>query len=152
MRFLYLTEEQLEKHRKAIVDFIRYHGEKRITHQAIKWVTEMSTEDLKRPGTAVIVAVEGKVLCGMIAVSNYGIDESIVIVHRNYRQQNIGIQLINHLLAVIDKLYGRVSLDNIPSLKMCFAIGMVGFKLIEGPTGKPTMWMGIGNWNKEDIA
>jgi hypothetical protein len=42
-------------------------------------------------------------------------------------------------------------MDNIPSLKLCFSIGMVAFDLFTGVTGKPTLWLGIGKWDREEV-
>lgn len=152
LEYLQLTPIQLEKHRQKLVSFIQQHGDNRITHRAVRWVKSLDPDaTLLNPGTSAIAAMDDKRLRGFLIVSDYGRDESFVVVHRDYRSMNTGKNLIQQYLYHHDKLYGRVALDNIPSLKMCLANGMVGFKMTEGPTGKPTLWLGIGNWNKDDI-
>ncbi len=152
MDYLELNPDQLEKYRTRLVTFIHQHGDNRITHRAIRWLKELDADQiLLDEGTAVIAALDHKSLRGLIMISDYGRKEAFVVVHREHRSLNTGTKLIQQYLKTRDKLYGRVAIDNIPSLKMCLANGMVGFKLTEGPTGKPTLWFGIGNWQKEDI-
>ncbi len=152
MDFLELSPIQFDRHRSRLVQFIQQHGDNRITHRAIRWLRELDADLLLlQAGTAIIVALSEKQLRGLIIIADYGREESLAVVHRDYRSMNIASALIQKYLDDKDKLYGRVALDNVPSIKMCLANGMVGFKLTEGPTGKPTMWFGMGNWKKEDI-
>jgi hypothetical protein len=146
-----ISPEQLPKVRQRLIRFLKLHGDKRITKQGISWLEQLDAELLAEEGNLILVAVEDNKLAGLIAISDYGRLESYVAVHINHRQKRTGVTLIEELMQRIDKAYGRVALDNIPSLKMCFAIGMVGFKVITGPTGKPTLWLGLGNWTKEDV-
>lgn len=146
-----ITPESLPKVRQRLIRFIDLHGDKRITRQGIRWLENLQGGELNSPGTVILVSVEEKKLTGLLAISDYGRKESLVAVHKLYRQQKTGVTLISELMKRVDKCYGRVALDNIPSLKMCFAMGMIGFKVISGPTGKPTLWLGLGNWKKEDV-
>lgn len=152
MNYIELTPNQLRKHRDVLIRFIKIHGDNRITHRAIQWLRTFDAEQLRlHEGTVVYVAMDGKLLCGLVVIANYGIDESFVVVHKDYRHQSIATDLIQKFFTTREKVYGRVALDNIPSIKMCFANGMVAFALTEGPTGKPTLWFGYGNWSKEDV-
>lgn len=152
MHFLELSPNQLDKHRNRLIRFIKQHGDNRITHRAIRWLSEADADQLLfQEGTAIIVALENNRLRGTFIISNYGIDEAFVVVHRDHRSQNTGKNLIQQYLNTRNKLYGKVALDNIASMKMCLANGMVAFKMTDGPTGKPTLWFGSGNWKKEDI-
>lgn len=153
MEYTELSPIQLEKHRTRIVQFVKKHGDRRITHRAIRWMQELDPDQLLlQEGNAIIVALEEQRLRGIIMIADYGRDEAFVVVHRDCRANHIGQDLIATYLTTRQKLYGKVALDNVPSLKMCLANGMVGFKLTEGPTGKPTMWFGVGNWTKDDIV
>ncbi|RKD23761.1 GNAT family N-acetyltransferase [Ammoniphilus oxalaticus] len=151
MQVKQITPETLPAVRPKLIRFLNLHGDKRITRQGIRWLERLQAEKLNQKGDVILVAVEQKKLTGLLAISDYGRKESIVVVHRQHRQKKTGINLISEILKRVDKCYGRVALDNVPSLKMCFAMGMVGFKIIEGPTGKPTLWLGLGNWKKEDV-
>lgn len=152
MNYLELSPSQLERHRERIIQFLKKHGDNRITHRAIRWLRSFDVDHiLLQEGTSAIAAIDQSVLQGFLMVSDYGRDESFIVVHQEQRTKNIGSALIQQYLAKNDKLYGRVALDNIPSLKLCLSNGMVGFKLTEGPTGKPTLWLGLGNWKKDDI-
>lgn len=152
MEYLELSPIQLEKYRTRLVQFIQQHGDNRITYRAMRWLKALDADQLLlQEGTAIIAATSDKQLRGIIIIADYGREESFVVVHRDHRTMNIASSLIQKYLEGKDKLYGRVALDNIPSMKMCLSNGMVGFKLTEGPTGKPTMWFGMGNWRKEDI-
>jgi GNAT superfamily N-acetyltransferase len=151
MKTIILNEEQWLKYKPLIIDFVSKYGDKRITHKAIRWLKELDAMEMGLEGTFLVAAVDGSQIVGFVGVSDYGRSESIAVVHKDHRQNNIGKSMIQHLMNVVDRLYGKVALDNIPSLKMCMAMGMVGFKIFEGPTGKPTMWLGYGNWKKEDV-
>ncbi|HJV44942.1 MAG TPA: GNAT family N-acetyltransferase [Bacillota bacterium] len=151
MQVKQVTPEQLPKVKQRFIQFIQLHGDKRITKQATRWLEAITGEQLTEEGNCILAAIEDKKLTGVLAVADYGRKEAFVAVHVHYRQQKTGVTLLEELLKRVDKAYGRVALDNIPSLKMCFAMGMIGFKVITGPTGKPTLWLGLGNWKKEDV-
>jgi hypothetical protein len=51
----------------------------------------------------------------------------------------------------LGKVYTRVAYDNIPSLKLCFRCGLTAFAMTKGPTGKPTLWLGGGDYQKEEV-
>ncbi|MCF6094616.1 GNAT family N-acetyltransferase [Microaerobacter geothermalis] len=146
-----LNPSQFVKLKKSLLQFVISHGERKITSRAIQWIKELEPLKLDQPGYFLLIAAEEKKLLGLTAVANYGTEESFVVVHKRERQQGISQEMIKFLFQQIDKIYGRVSLDNIPSIKMCLSMGMVGFKLVEGPTGKPTMWFARGNWNPKDV-
>jgi hypothetical protein len=95
--------------------------------------------------------MEKRKLIGLIVIGNYGLEESFIVVHTNHRKQGVGEALVQFALQQLSKLYTRVAHDNIPSLKLCFSCNLVAFHLIKGPTGKPTLWFGGGNWQTQDI-
>ncbi len=146
-----VTPDTLPKVRQRLIRFLQLHGDKRITRQGIRWLEGLHGEELNKQGSLILVTIEENRMTGILAISDYGREESYVAVHQDYRQKRTGVTLIEELMKRVDKAYGRVALDNIPSLKMCFAMGMIGFKVISGPTGKPTLWLGLGNWRKDDV-
>jgi GNAT superfamily N-acetyltransferase len=145
------VDASLSRNRAQLIRFITLYGDKRITRQAVNWLNEAREETLASEGNLILAAVDQSRLCGIAAVADYGRSESFIAVHRNRRRSGCGQQLIEAVLTRLGKVYGRVALDNLPSLKMCLASGMVGFKCFTGPTGKPTLWLGAGNWRIEDI-
>jgi hypothetical protein len=108
-------------------------------------------EQFNQEGTLVTLAVKEKKTIGILIISQYGIDESFMAVHKQFRNKHVAQQMVTQAYEKLGKMYGRVALDNMPSLKVCLANGMVAFHLFNGPTGKPTLWLGGGNWKKEDV-
>jgi len=133
-----------------LIRFTIQHGDNRITHQAIRWLKRLKPFELKN-GTIIIVAIDNKKLVGLVAFGNYGIEESFCVVHPHYRNKGIGERLLKHSFQYLNRVYTRVATDNIPSLKVCFSSGLVAFRLVKGPTGKPTFLFGGGDWKAEEI-
>lgn len=144
------SPKHLPKIKGVITQFLRKYGNGRITHQAIHWFQELTSEELGK-GTVITASLEEKKLTGVILFGKYGTEEAVITVHPHYREQRIGEMLLKHSIESLDKIYTRVACDNIPSLKLCFSCGMVAIDLFTGPTGKPTLWLAGGNWNKHDI-
>jgi hypothetical protein len=151
MQLLSLTEQQLIKQRRNLIQFFRLHGDHRITKDAYNWIKKASQEDLGHAGTIVLCAVEERKIVGVLIAANYGIDESLIAVHKKHRNKHTAKEMVQHTISLLGKLYGRVALDNIPSLKVCLENQMVAFRLFEGPTGKKTLWLGGGAWKKDDV-
>lgn len=141
----------LKRFRQTLVRFIRKYGERRITRSAIQWLKTVRGSALAEEGNLILAALEGRKLVGLVAAADYGRRESFIVVHPAYRRQGIALELVNELVRRLDRVYGRVALDNIPSLAMCLQAGFVAFALDKGPTGKPTLWLGKGDWRKEEV-
>lgn len=92
-----------------------------------------------------------KKVAGIIVFGNYGIEESFIAVHPDYRRKRVGEQLLKQAIQSLGKVYARVASDNIPSLKLCFSCGLMAFSLCKGPTGKDTLWLGGGNFDPADV-
>lgn len=92
-----------------------------------------------------------KKVTGIVVFGNYGIEESFIAVHPDYRQKRVAEQLLKKAIDSLGKVYARVAADNIASLKLCFTCGLVAFSLCKGPTGKPTFWLGGGNFRPDDV-
>ncbi len=146
-----IKKNQLKKFRKTLIRFIQKHGERRITASGIRWLRQVKGTDLS-DGNLILAALDRRRLVGLIAVADYGRRESLIVVHPFYRRQGIGLQLVDGIVSELDKVYGRVAIDNIPSLSMCLQAGFVAFALEKGPTGKPTLWIGKGNWRKDEVV
>ena len=124
---------QLDRVRPQIIRFLRLYGDKRLTHEALRWMKRLPAEPYEA-GTVVAVALEGKHLVGVVAIGDYGKEVAIIAIKPNYRQHGLGKELVRYILQKFDRLYARVATDNIPSLKLCFSLGMVAFDLFTGVT------------------
>jgi GNAT superfamily N-acetyltransferase len=150
MKINTFTLNELLPYRQKIMLFLRKYGEGRITHHALRWLSSISTSEVI-PGSLALVALEEKKLAGVMIFSRYGIEEAITAVHPSYRKQGIGEALLMEAKERLGKIYTRVSCDNTPSLKLCFRCGLTAFELFKGPTGKPTLWLGGGNYDPLEV-
>jgi ribosomal protein S18 acetylase RimI-like enzyme len=151
MRYFLLTPDMLPQAKETLIRFVRGQGDRRITKQAIKWLAELTPEALGSVGTAVLLALDGNRLAGLLAVADCGLTESFIVVDRRYRQRGIGKTLTARLCRTMPKLYVRVAVDNTPSINLLQSLGFERLKEIVGPTGKPTLWMASGKWSLADI-
>lgn len=143
--------QHLDRYRNRLLQFIRLYGENRVTHKALRWFRNLSTDRSGDEGTLICAALDekGRIL-GVVVVGHYGLEESFVVVKPSSRAQGVGQALVRQTVQRLGRLYGRVAVDNPASLKMCFNVGMIAFDLFTGVTGKPTLWFGAGNWDKKE--
>lgn len=147
-----LRPEEWKQARPKVINFVRRYGDRRITQQGLDWLKRISEAEFKEPGTGVWVALENRRLVGLAALSHYGIKESLIVVHPQIRNRSVAKNIVETIVHTLGKIYGRVAYDNHASLGMCLSSGMVVFaRAKDGPTGKPTYWVGGGKWKKEDI-
>lgn len=151
MQLVPLTPQLLSRHRDRLIRFSLRHGDKRITHKALRWLKRLPLNQPFPQGTWMAVALEKDRLCGFILFGGFGLEEAFIVVHPARRRQRVGEQLLELALSRLDRIYTRVACDNIPSLKLCFSMGLVAFHLISGPTGKPTLILGGGNWTRKEF-
>ncbi|MFC4075793.1 GNAT family N-acetyltransferase [Salinithrix halophila] len=145
-----LTPKQLHRIRPKLVRFSRNYGDRRITHRAIRWLRDLHSDPFPE-GTLLAAATEGKRLTGFILFGKFGLEEAYIVVHPKFRNQRVGETLLEHAIGKLGKVYTRVACDNIPSLKLCFSMGLQAFHLTTGPTGKPTLCLGGGNWEASEF-
>lgn len=141
---IYDTDIRQWKSRLAgLLEFIREHGERRITNQACKVLARLTPEQLSEPGVSLLVATvrgqQGRQLAGVCFVSRFGEEACLIAVHPFYRDRHIGTSLMAAQLERLGRLECCVACDNTASLKMCFNNGLVAVQLTSGPTGKPTL-------------
>lgn len=149
MQIKSIKSSQLPHIKEQLLKFINFHGDKRITKKGIRWLTDLSRDELKEDGNSIIIASEKKQLIGFIAVSNFGINHSFIAVHNDYRRKGTAKLLLKKVIKRMGRFYARIALDNIPSLRTCISTGMVAFKIEKGPTGKPTILMRWGPPDKQ---
>ncbi len=150
MKIYQFPPQALNRLKKPILRFMKQYGDGRITHRAMRWFKQQSVESFKE-NSYIAAAYDGKKVTGIIVFGNYGIEESFIAVHPDYRQKGVGVQLLKQATQSLGKVYARIAADNIASLKLCFACGLVAFSLSKGPTGKPTFWLGGGNFKPDDV-
>ncbi|OYD08439.1 GNAT family N-acetyltransferase [Paludifilum halophilum] len=150
MNVYVLTPVQLKRLRPSILQFAKKYGDQRITHRALRWLKTLKSGPFPE-GTWMATAVDGRRLIGFILFGRYGLEESFIVVHPSYRKKGVAETLLQAALDEMDKIYTRVACDNLPSLKLCFSAGLVAFHLIKGPTGKPTLCFGGGEWNPAEF-
>jgi GNAT superfamily N-acetyltransferase len=146
-----LEPHEVESAKTPIIRFMKRYGDGHITHRALRWLQHLRPENTAE-GTFIAAAVENKKIIGIIVFGNYGLQESFIAVHPNYRKREVGETLLKSALAKLPKVYTRVACDNIPSLKLCFSCGLTAIQLIQGPTGKPTLWLVGGAYQPSDLA
>ncbi|RUT29516.1 GNAT family N-acetyltransferase [Paenibacillus zeisoli] len=132
----------------SVLGFTRKYGGSRITRGAYREVQKLTPAALRQPGCALFIATvsteDGSRLAGLSLMTGYGEQAGIVIVHPLYRGRHIGTRLLQAQQLQLGRLNCRVALDNPSSLKMCFNAGLTATRMIQGPTGKPTLVLEAG--------
>lgn len=139
-----LHKDQWHALRSRCIRLITQHGDQRITVEALNHIQSITEQQLSEEGTLLVVAIDrphqGKSrLAGLSFVRHYGEQACLIVVHPSYRNQQIGTQLMSEQVSRLGYLTCSVALDNLVSLQMCFQAGLTAHRLIEGPTGKPTL-------------
>lgn len=151
IRVVSIRPALLRRVRPLILRFCKRHGDRRITHRALRWLQGLREDGFSK-GTWLAAALDGRRLAGVILFGSYGLDEAFIVVHPDYRKQAVGETLLAAALDSLDRVYTRVACDNLPSLKLCFKLGLVAFHLTTGPTGKPTLCLAGGNWSASEFT
>lgn len=120
-----LHPENIDRIRQQLIAFLLKHGERRITRDAIKWLSHVTEYDLDREGTAILVAQDNKQLAGFFCAVDYGNEISFAVVRETNRSCGIGQRLIKEFVHRNKKFTCRVNADNYPSLRACLQAGLV---------------------------
>jgi len=152
MKLIKLTEKTPESFKKTLLRFITKYDDGHITKKAILWLQNTPLSEIKKEnGDIIHIYLNSKNnIIGVIAIANYGLKQAIIVVHPRIRNKGVAQNLAMGTLEDISRFYVKVANDNIASLKLCFSVGMKAFDLIKGPTGKPTLILGFGNWSSEE--
>lgn len=152
MRLIKVTERTPESFKKKLIYFISKYGDGHITRKATIWLKNTPFSDIKKEnGDLIHIYLNDKNnIIGVIAIANYGLKQAIIVVHPKVRNNGLARNLVIGTEEDINRFYVKVANDNIASLKLCFSVGMKAFDLIKGPTGKPTLILGFGNWHLEE--
>ncbi|MGI6343591.1 MAG: GNAT family N-acetyltransferase [Bacillota bacterium] len=122
-----LRAEEWPRLKAGILSFIRRHHDKHITRATYSRVRKLPGSRLNRPGTVVYTAWDGRRLVGVIICEGYGNRTSMIVVHRDYRSHGIGRRLLQLAVQQMGRFYAEVAADNLPSMKILFAMGMVAY-------------------------
>lgn len=150
-KYVLLPPQALAESQATLVRFVRQEGERRITKKAVEWLSCLTPKVLKGNDTRLVLAMNGKRVVGLFAVSRCGLGHSFLVVDKRYRNRGIGKALTAHMCEHMSKLYVRVALDNEASLTLFRGMGFEPVKASIGPTGKPTLWLAYGQWNLNDL-
>ncbi|MFS0556614.1 N-acetyltransferase family protein [Brevibacillus sp. 179-C9.3 HS] len=150
-RYVILPPQALAESQSTLVRFARQEGERRITQNTIDWLTRLTPKMLSRKDTSVALAMNGKRVIGLFAVSRCRLGQSFLVVDKRYRNRGIGTALTLAMCQHFPKLYVRVALDNEASLTLFRSIGFTPVKASIGITRKPMLWLAYGSWNPTDL-
>ncbi|RNB56810.1 N-acetyltransferase [Brevibacillus gelatini] len=151
LKYVILPPQALAESLATLVRFARQEGDRRITRHAIDWFSRLTPELLSKKDSSVALAMNGKRVVGLFAVSRCGLGQSFLVVDKRYRNRGIGKALTTLICQRLPKLYVRVALDNEASLALFRTMGFEPVKASIGPTGKPTLWLAFGHWNPADL-
>lgn len=135
--------------REQCYDFISRFGSRRLTHEGLSSLQNMSLQQLQQPGTSLIAATVrgeyGRMPVGICYVTGFGETACLIAIHPLYRDRRIGTSLILSQQSRLGYLCCKVAADNYSSLHICFDAGMYAIALESNPAGKPTLVMISGS-------
>ncbi|GKU75797.1 GNAT family N-acetyltransferase [Paenibacillus sp. L3-i20] len=139
-----LTPEVWIKERRRLLGFIVRFGEKRITVAALHALRSLDESWLKVDESGlfratVIIAKQNGRLTGLGFASDGGDGGCLIVVHPSARRTGTGSAIMMAMMNTLGKLACHVAADNIPSMALCFGLGMRAVSIHKGPTGKSTL-------------
>jgi Acetyltransferases len=151
MELQLLTPEQWAKERKRLIDFAVRFGEKRLTVAAIHSLRSLPPELLSASDSHTVIAVarQGSRIVGLGCAAEAGEKSCIIVTHPEARGLGIGFAVMEAIMKKLGRLTCQVALDNVPSLKLFFRLGMKAVSMSTGPTGKPTLRF---EWSKDEAG
>ncbi|MGG4141644.1 GNAT family N-acetyltransferase [Paenibacillus algorifonticola] len=140
-----LTPKQWNSNRNRLADFAVQYGDKRLTVASIQAFRSLNSAQLgpsveaAYSEAAVSIARQGSRLLGVGFATNGGKQECFFVVHPEARELGVGTAVARSLINKLGQLTCHVAVDNIPSMALCFRLGMSAVSMFTGPTGKPTL-------------
>lgn len=131
-----LNAGNLEHWLRPLLHLVSNHRSGRITPEALKWLDGLNEHDLNYQGNLVVLILYGRRLVGALACSDYGREQSLIVVHRDHRGNGLGRHLVRGALKHLKEFHARVASDNLPSLKLFFGAGLVAYDVFVRPNGK----------------
>jgi len=131
-----ISREKWPRWKKRIVAFVRQHKDKHITRETSAKLRALTKLDLTEPGTLVLAATENKRLTGVLVGKDYGKDCSLAVVRRSTRSRGLGKELLRRAVAELGSFHVQIAADNVPSLKVAFGCGLLGYAVFVRDNGK----------------
>lgn len=122
-----IAASELLKYRRQMLRFIRDNGDNHITKKAYTSFRLLAPQALEQEGNIVFIGLQGRTLAGLIFCEHYGQKTSFAVVGKKYRSRGVGKALLQQAMAGMKKFYAEVAVDNVPSMKLLFSMGMVAY-------------------------
>ncbi|GGG74868.1 GNAT family N-acetyltransferase [Paenibacillus radicis (ex Gao et al. 2016)] len=144
MELQLLTPEQWMSEKKRLLGFAVRFGEKRLTVAALHALRMLDPDMLDakgapHPRAVVVLARRGGRLAGLAFAADGGERGCFIVVHPEARSSGVGSSLLRAMIDRLGKLTCNVAADNVPSMALCFRLGLTAVSMHTGPTGKPTL-------------
>lgn len=144
MELLLLTPELWRAERKRLLVFALRNGEKRITASSLRSLRDLEPAALEADGSGyskavVAVTKQNGTITGLGFASDGGDDGCLLVVRQGARRLGTGTMLMKAMIGRLGRLACHVAADNVPSMALCFRIGMKAVSIHRGPTGKSTL-------------
>lgn len=135
--YVRLTSANFERLHPSTVNLLRNHGDGRLTLRALRLYASLKAEDVGRPGTFILAALDsaGRVIAVTAAV-RWGYELSLSAVHRNHRGRGLAGAMLRLVVRALGRYYAEVASDNLPSLRAFFACGLMAYDVFTRPNGK----------------
>lgn len=142
-----LTPQQWNSYRKRLADFAVQYSDKRLTAASIQAFRALDSAQLITSvetgysEAAVSIARQGSRLLGVGFAANGDKhkQECFFVVQPEARELGVGTAVARSLISRLGQLTCHVAVDNVPSMALCFRLGMEAVSMFTGPTGKPTL-------------
>lgn len=121
----------------AIVALAWQHGDRRVRQASLDWLAETVTDEtVNLLPYSILFATDSEKVIGVSVATSVHEGPNFTVVHREYRRRGVARALI---AAKIDHWPGYetlVALDNEPSLRLMFSLGLVAVGLADNGGGK----------------
>lgn len=139
-----LTPEMWMKERRRLIGFVIRFGEKRITVDSLHALRTLDSSWLIRDDNGfskavVAVARHSGQIIGLGFAADGGEGGCLIVVHPGVRRSGTGSAIMKAMMNSLGRLACHVAADNIPSMALCFGLGMKAVSIHKGPTGKSTL-------------
>jgi len=115
------------KFRARVIKFVAKYKDKHITPESREKLRNLDKRALEEPGTLILLATDQKRFLGILVCQSFGEVFSIVVVRSGVRSKGVGKQLLRTALEMLGKLHVEIASDNVPSIKLAFACGLLGY-------------------------
>ncbi|MFD0588375.1 GNAT family N-acetyltransferase [Paenibacillus sp. GCM10027627] len=144
MELLLHTPEIWLKERRRLLGFVIRFGEKRITIASLHALRTLdpawlAVDESGFSKATVVIAKRGGRVVGLGFAADGGDGGCLIVVHPGERRNGTGSAIMKAMMNALGKLACHVAADNIPSMALCFGLGMKAVSIHKGPTGKSTL-------------